>query len=196
MNPEIAPSRTDHEEVPATPGPAQLGRRRLHRVVFSEDAIQRRVAELGQEIAACYGPDDHVLVLGLLKGSFIFVADLVRQIRMPIQVDFLHASSYGAGRVSSGEIKLWYNPGASMANRNVVLVEDIIDSGNTIQRVIPMLMDMNPASLELCTLLHKRLVRLPKEPRWVGFDAPEEFMVGYGLDFAEDFRHLPYIGSI
>ena len=196
MNPEIALSGTAREEATATPGPAQLGHRRLHRVVFSEDAIQRRVAELGQEIAACFGPDDDVLVLGLLKGSFIFVADLVRQIRMPIQVDFLHASSYGTGRVSSGEIKLWYNPGASMANRNVVLVEDIIDSGNTIQRVIPMLMDMNPASLELCTLLHKRLVRLPKEARWVGFDAPEDFLVGYGLDFAEDFRHLPYIGSI
>ena len=196
MNPEIALSRTAPEDGSTTFTPAQLGHRRLHRIVFSEEAIQRRVAELGREIAACYGPKDDVLVLGLLKGSFIFVADLVRQIRMPIQVDFLVASSYGKGRVSSGEIKLWYNPGASIENRNVVLVEDIIDSGNTIQRVIPMLMEMNPASLELCTLLHKRLVRLPREARWVGFDAPEEFLVGYGLDFAEDFRHLPYVGSI
>ena len=168
----------------------------MRRVVFSEEAIRERVAQLGREIAACYGPDDDVLVLGLLKGSFIFVADLVRHIQMPIQVDFLLASSYGKGRVSSGEIRMWYNPGASVENRNVVLVEDIIDSGNTIKRVIPMLMERNPASLELCTLLHKRLVRLPKEARWVGFDAPEDFLVGYGLDFAEDFRHLPYIGSI
>ena len=178
------------------PAHPQLGQRQLHRVVFSEETIQRRVAELGREIAACYGPDADVLVLGLLKGSFIFVADLVRRIPMPIQVDFLIASSYGKGRVSSGEIKLSYNPGASLENRSVVLVEDIIDSGNTIQRVMSTLMDMKPASVELCTLLHKRLVRLPKEARWVGFDAPEEFLVGYGLDFAEDFRHLPYIGSI
>lgn len=196
MNPEIALTRTAREGVAAPPTRARLGHRRLHRVVFSEAAIQRRVAELGHEIGASYGPDDDLLVLGLLKGSFIFLADLVRQIRMPIQVDFLRASSYGQGQESSGEIKLWYNPGAPIENRNVVLVEDIIDSGNTIKRVIPMLMEMNPASLELCTLLHKRLVRLPKEARWVGFDAPEEFLVGYGLDFAEDFRHLPYIGSI
>lgn len=171
-------------------------RQRLRRVVFSEEAIRERVVQLGREITAWYGPDDDVLVLGILKGSFIFVADLVRQIRLPVQVDFLFASSYGTGRVSSGEVRLWGNSAASVENRNVVLVEDIIDGGSTIKRVIPMLMERNPSSLELCTLLHKRLVRLPKEPRWVGFDAPEEFLVGYGLDFAEDYRHLPYIGSI
>ncbi len=196
MNPDVAPSRPPRDEGLKTPDRLRLGRRRLRRVVFSEEAIRERVAELGREIAAWYGPDADVLVLGLLKGSFIFVADLVRQIRMPIQVDFLRVSSYENRRVSNGEIRLWYNPGASLENRNVVLVEDIIDSGNTIKRVIPMLMERNPASLELCTLLHKRLVRLPKEPRWVGFDAPEEFLIGYGLDFAEDYRHLPYIGSI
>lgn len=173
-----------------------MGQRRLRRVVFSEEAIRQRVAELGREIAARYGPEDDVLVLGLLKGSFIFVADLVRAIRLPIHVDFLLASSYGKGRVSSGKIKLRYNPAATIEGRNVVLVEDIIDSGSTIKRVMPMLMERNPASLELCALLHKRLVRLPQEARWVGFDAPEDFLVGYGLDFAEDFRHLPYIGSI
>ena len=174
----------------------QLGPQPLRRVVFSEEDIRRRVAELGREIGACYGPGDDVLVLGLLKGSFIFVADLVRQIPHPIQVDFIVASSYGKGKVSSGEIQLMYNPQASIEGRNVVLVEDIVDSGNTLRRLMPVLMEGNPASLELCTLLHKRLIRLPREARWVGFDAPLEFLVGYGLDFAEDFRHLPYIGSI
>ena len=174
----------------------QLGPQPLRRVVFSEEDIRRRVAELGREIGACYGPGDDVLVLGLLKGSFIFVADLVRQIPHPIQVDFIVASSYGKGKVSSGEIQLMYNPQASIKGRNVVLVEDIVDSGNTLRRLMPVLMEGNPASLELCTLLHKRLIRLPREARWVGFDAPLEFLVGYGLDFAEDFRHLPYIGSI
>lgn len=184
------------ERTPAPTGRSRLGRRPLPRVVFSETAIQERVAELGREIAACYEPDDDLLVLGLLKGSFIFVADLVRRIPLPIHVDFLQASSYGKGRTSSGDIKLRYNPATSIEGRNVVLVEDIIDSGGTLKHLMPMLMEKGPASLELCALLHKRLVRLPHDARWVGFDAPEEFLVGYGLDFAEDFRHLPYIGSI
>ncbi len=175
---------------------AMLGLQQLTRVVFNEEAIRRRVAQLGHDIAAAYSPGDDVLVLGMLKGSFIFVADLVRAIPMPIQVDFLLTSSYGKGRVSSGEVRLWYNPTASIEGRHVILVEDIVDSGNTIKRVLPLLQDLKPASLELCTLLHKRLATLEKDARWVGFEAPEEFLVGYGLDFAEDFRHLPYIGSI
>ena len=173
-----------------------LGGRPLQRVVYSAEAIQRRVAELGREIAESYSPADDLLVLGLLKGSFIFVADLVRAIPLPVQVDFLTASSYGAGRVSSGVIQLRCNPAASIAGRNIILVEDIIDSGNTIRHVMSVLAEEKPASLELCTLLHKRTVTLPHEARWVGFDAPGEFLVGYGLDFAEDFRHLPCIGSI
>ena len=174
----------------------QLGPQPLRRVVFSEEDIRGRVAELGREIGSCYTPQDDLLVLGLLKGSFIFVADLVRQIPHPIHVDFIVASSYGKGQESSGEVQLMYNPRASIEGRNVVLVEDIVDSGNTLRRLMPELMKRNPASLELCTLLHKRLISLPWEAKWVGFDAPREFLVGYGLDFAEDFRHLPYIGSI
>ena len=175
---------------------ARLGQQQLTRVVFSEEDIRRRVAKLGRDIGTAYAPGADVLVLGMLKGSFIFVADLVRAIPMPIQVDFLLTSSYGMERVSSGEVRLWYNPTASIEGRHVILVEDIVDSGNTIKRVLPLLQDLNPASLELCTLLHKRLAILEKDARWVGFEAPEEFLVGYGLDFAEDFRHLPYIGSI
>ncbi len=174
----------------------QLGARRLRKVVFTEEMIRARVEEMGREIGSAYGPGEDLLVLGLLKGSFIFVADLVRRIPHPVHVDFIQASSYGKRRVSSGEVRLVYDPGASLAGRNVVLVEDIVDSGNTVNRLVPLLLERNPASLEICTLLHKRLKQLVKEPRWVGFDAPKDFLVGYGLDFGEDFRHLPCIGSI
>ena len=171
-------------------------KRRLRRVVYTADDIRRRVTELGREIGDAYGAEDDVLVLGMLKGSFIFVADLVREIAIPVHVDFLVAASYGKQLTSSGEVRLFYNPRTSISGRNVILVEDIIDSGNTLRRVIPLLQGRDPASLEICTLLHKRLVRLQKDARWVGFEAPGEFLVGYGLDFGEDFRHLPYIGSL
>ena len=174
----------------------RLGGQELRRVVFSEAEIQRRVSEMGTEIAQHYAPEDDLLVLGLLKGSFIFVADLVRQIARPLQVDFLMAASYGAERVSSGTVELLYDSGASLEGRSVIIVEDIVDSGNTMKRLVPMLGERGPKSLEICALLHKRMTRLEPEPRWVGFDAPEEFLVGYGLDYSENFRHLPYIGSI
>ena len=174
----------------------QLGDRKLQRVVYSAEAIQRRVQEMGRAIGEAYGPGEDVLVLGLLKGSFIFLADLVRRIPIPIQVDFLIASSYGRERVSSGEVRLLCDPAASMEGRHVILVEDIVDSGNTIECLVPLLLERRPATLEVCALLHKRMAKLDQEVRWVGFDAPGDFLVGYGLDFAEDFRHLPYIGSI
>ncbi len=168
----------------------------FRRVVYSEPELQRRVGEMGAEISAHYPNDEPILVLGLLKGSFIFLADLVRTIQRPLQVDFLVASSYGTGMVSSGEVRLLYDPDTSIEGRHVVLVEDIVDSGNTLQRILPVLDERDPASLEVCALLHKRLVKLDPEPRWVGFNAPSEFLVGYGLDHAEDFRHLPFIGSL
>lgn len=174
----------------------QLGAQRLRRVVYPAETIRRRVAEMGRAIGEAYGPDADVLVLGLLKGSFIFVADLVRHIPLPVHVDFLLASSYGTERVSSGEVRLIYNPEASMKGRHVILVEDIVDSGTTVNRLMPLLQERDPASLEICTLLHKRIARLDWNVRWVGFDAPRDFLVGYGLDYAEDFRHLPFIGSI
>jgi hypoxanthine phosphoribosyltransferase len=151
---------------------------------------------MGQEITEAYGPEDDLLVLGLLKGSFIFLADLVRQIRLPLQVDFLVASSYGNSTRSSGEIRLLHDPEADLRGKAVVVVEDIIDSGTTLARIVPLLEARGARSLEVCALLHKRLVVLAKEARWVGFDAPSEFLVGYGLDYSEDFRHLPYIGSL
>jgi hypoxanthine phosphoribosyltransferase len=174
----------------------QLGGRKLQRVVYTEEVIHGRIQEMGAEISAAYGPDDHLLLVGLLKGSFLFVADLVRAIDLPLQVDFLVAASYGPGKKSSGDVRLLYDPEASLKDRAVILVEDIVDSGATLNRLIPFLEARGPSSLEVCALLHKRLVTLNREPRWVGFDAPKEFLVGYGLDYAEDFRHLPYIASL
>ncbi len=174
----------------------QLGGHELTRVIFSEEDIQRRVREMAAEITAFYEPEDDLLVVGLLKGSFIFVADLVRRIGLPLHVDFLVASSYGTGTASSGTVNLLYEPGASLKDRSVIVVEDIIDSGTTLARLIPLLEEREPKSLEVCTLLHKRLVPMEKEARWVGFDAPSDFLIGYGLDYSENFRHLPYIGAL
>lgn len=174
----------------------QLGGQRVRRIVYGEDDIRARVEAMGREISSAYGPGDGLLVLGLLKGSFIFLADLVRHIHVPLQIDFLVASSYGSGTVSSGDVQLLYDPEASLEGRAVVVVEDIVDSGTTINRLLPLLQARGPKTLEICALLHKRLVTLDREPRWVGFDAPGEFLVGYGLDYSENFRHLPYIASL
>ena len=168
----------------------------IDRVAFSADAIRDRVRELGREITDAYAQDERLIVIGLLKGSFLFLADLVREVRVPLQVDFLVAASYGKGVVSSGEVQLLYDPPSSLSNRPVLLVEDIVDSGTTLEKLIPRLQERDPKSIEVCTLLHKRLETVRFEPRWVGFHAPNDFLVGYGLDYAEDFRHLPYIASL
>lgn len=176
---------------------ALTGGRQVRRVVFTADEIQRRVRELGREITAAYPPDEPLLVLGLLKGSFIFMADLVREIERPLRVDFIVVSSYGAGTVSSGRVELLYDPVPSLDGAHVLLVEDIIDSGTTLRRLVPLLESRHPRTLELCALLHKRTARGGvREPRWVGFDAPAEFLVGYGLDYSENFRNLPFIASL
>jgi len=152
---------------------------------------------MGREITSAYPASEPLLVLGLLKGSFIFLADLVREIERPLHVDFVVASSYGAGTVSSGDVRLLYDPEAELAGQHVILVEDIIDSGNTINRLIPLLEERGPKSLELCALLDKKIApNLVKQPRWLGFEAPGEFLIGYGLDHSENFRNLPFIASL
>jgi hypoxanthine phosphoribosyltransferase len=176
--------------------PAQLRNRAVREVVFDAERIQARVRELAAEISAAYAPRDRLLVIGLLKGSFVFMADLVRAIRLPLQIDFLVASSYRAAMESSGEVRLLYAGSSDLAGRAVLLVEDIVDTGTTLQALIPRLEQRGPTRVDVCALLHKRLPEARLEPRWVGFDAPKAFLVGYGLDHAEDFRHLPYIASL
>ncbi|MCX5767046.1 MAG: hypoxanthine phosphoribosyltransferase [Gemmatimonadetes bacterium] len=175
--------------------PRLLGREVL-RIAFDEASIQRRVHALGAEITAAY-PDGDLLVLGLLKGSFVFLADLVRHIHRPLHVDFLVASSYGEATVSSGHVNLVYDPETKLAGKHILLVEDIVDSGRTLQKLMDVLQTRGPKSLEICALLDKRIATELKHPvKFAGFDAPSEFLVGYGLDHAEDFRHLPYVASL
>lgn len=174
----------------------RTGGRKLARVVFDAETIAKRVAELGGEITAAY-PDGELLVLGLLKGSFIFLSDLVRCIERPLQVDFVGAASYGEGTVSSGDVRLLYDPETVLTGKHILLVEDIIDTGKTLNRLVALLRGRRPRTLEICALLHKRIAeRLIVDAKYVGFDCPKEFIVGYGLDHAEDFRHLPYIASL
>jgi len=200
----------------------RLSGRAVKRVAFDEMVIAKRVSELGKEITAFY-PDGDLLVLGLLKGSFIFLSDLVREITRPLQVDFLVASGklfagemlatfapwngerveivissrLVSGAVSSGTVNLVYDPETELGGRNILLVEDIVDSGRTLNRLMAILKERKPRSLEICALLHKRVAEgLKYEAKFVGFDAPNEFLVGYGLDHAENFRHLPYIASL
>ena len=173
-----------------------MGGRVIRRVVFDADTIQGRVREMGREITDAY-PDGDLLVLGLLKGSFIFLGDLVREIQRPLQIDFVVASSYGNATVSSGEVRLVYDPETQLDGKHILLVEDIIDSGRTLNRMVDVLGSRNPKSLALCALLDKHIApALSLQPRFLGFDAPKEFLVGYGLDHAEDFRHLPFIASL
>jgi hypoxanthine phosphoribosyltransferase len=176
---------------------ARTGGRELRRIVYTPEQIATRVREMGAEITEAYPADEPLLVLGLLKGSFIFLSDLVREIARPLQVDFLVASSYGAGTTSSGQVNLVYDPEAKLEDRHVIIVEDIVDSGTTVNRLMPLLEARGPRSLEMCALLHKHIApHLVKDARWIGFDAPNEFLIGYGLDHSEDFRNLPFIGSL
>lgn len=178
-----------------TDDPRLLGRK-IKRIAYEADEIATRVHQIGEEITKAY-PDGDLLVLGLLKGSFIFLSDLVREIQRPIQVDFVVAASYGDAMVSSGAVRLLYAPETTLEGKHILLVEDIVDSGRTLNRLVALLNGRHPRSLEICALLHKHLADgLKLEPKFLGFDAPHEFLVGYGLDHAEDFRHLPYIASL
>ena len=175
--------------------PRLLGRD-VRRIAFDAETLRSRVSELGLEIAAAY-PDGDLLVLGLLKGSFVFLADLVREIRRPLHVDFLVAASYGDAMVSSGNVRMVYDPETLLVGKHILLVEDIVDSGRTLNTLMGILKQRGALSVEICTLLHKRIATELAHPvRFVGFDAPNEFLVGYGLDHAENFRHLPYVASL
>src|SRR5467141_3995511 len=141
----------------------QTGGRELKRIVFDEEAIAERVQSLGREITAAY-PDGDLLVLGLLKGSFIFLSDLVRQITRPLQVDFLVAASYGDNTFSSGHVRLLYDPETKLEGKHILLVEDIVDTGRTLNRLMDLLKARKPRSLEICALLHKHVAQELKYP--------------------------------
>jgi hypoxanthine phosphoribosyltransferase len=174
----------------------RTGGRPVKSIIFDQRTIAERVQALAADITAAY-PDGDLLVLGLLKGSFIFLSDLVRGIERPIQVDFLVASSYGDKKVSSGTVRLVYDPETRLEGKHILLVEDIIDTGKTLQRLMVLLGARRPRSLAICALLDKELATEQRpELKFVGFKAPPAFLVGYGLDHAENFRHLPFIADL
>ena len=165
--------------------------------LISEKEIKTRISELGKEINNFYKNTSKLLVVGLLRGSFIFIADLVREFKIPVEIDFMTVSSYGNAMQSSNNVRILTDLNTDIKNVDVLLVEDIIDTGHTLNQVIKLLENRNPNSLEVCCLLNKYSRREATiNSKWIGFDIPDEFVVGYGIDFAQDNRHLPYIGKV
>ena len=165
-------------------------------VLIGEEELQRRVAELAAEISADYAGRE-LLVIGVLKGAVFFIADLVRRLEVPCELDFMAVSSYGSSTHSSGVVRILKDLDTPIAGRHVLVVEDVIDSGLTLSYLLKNLASRDPASLEICSLLtkpgHKRL---RMSTRYVGFDLPDVFVIGYGLDHQERHRTLPYIAAL
>ncbi|NPA79998.1 MAG: hypoxanthine phosphoribosyltransferase [Thermotogae bacterium] len=163
---------------------------------IDSEEISRRVREIAEAINADYAGKE-ILLVGVLKGAFIFMADLIRHISLPVEVDFLAVSSYGKHTESSGEVKLIKDLDQPIEGRHVLIVEDILDTGLTLSYIVRLLKDRNPASLRTVVLLDKpEKRRIPFEADYVGFVVPPVFLVGYGLDAAEKYRNLPYITEI
>ena len=165
-------------------------------VLIDEESLRGRIAELGEEISADYGGRD-LLLVGVLKGAVFFMADLMRHLTVPCEIDFMAISSYGTATDSSGVVRILKDLDINVEGRNVLIVEDIIDSGLTLSYLMRNLEARGPASLEVCALLTKpgrREIDVPV--RYVGFEIPNRFVIGYGLDFAERFRNLPYVAVL
>jgi hypoxanthine phosphoribosyltransferase len=168
----------------------------VEEVLIDEQALAQRISELGHEISADYRGRD-LLLVGVLKGAVFFISDLMRAIDVPCEVDFMAISSYGSATDSSGVVRILKDLDLSIEGRNVLVVEDVIDSGLTLSYLVRTLKARLPASLEICALLTKPARRkVDVACRYVGFEIPERFVVGYGLDFAERYRNLPYVGVL
>lgn len=168
----------------------------IQRILIAQEELQARVAQLGAQISKDYAGKEPILV-SVLRGSYIFMADLTRSIDCYCQVDFMAVSSYGSGTVSSGQVNIVKDLSDSIEGRDVIVVEDILDSGNTLHYLFQLLQARRPASIRLAALLDKPSRRTkPIEADYVGFQVPDEFVVGYGLDFDERYRNLPYIGVL
>jgi hypoxanthine phosphoribosyltransferase len=165
-------------------------------ILVTADEIQDKIAELAKQVTEDYRDLD-LLLVGVLKGAFVFMADLAREIRLPIEFDFMAVSSYGSATKSSGVVRILKDLDYEITDRHVLLVEDIIDSGLTISYLLRYLEARRPASLEICSLFWKKGQQaVPLEVKYPGFEIPPVFVVGYGLDYAEKYRNLPYIGVL
>ena len=168
----------------------------IEKVLISEEDIQAKLAEMGAKITADY-QGRNLLLVGVLKGAFVVMADLSRNIRLPLQFDFMAVSSYGAATKTSGVVRILKDLDHDLKDRDVLVVEDIVDSGLTLKYLLKNLAGRKPASLEVAALLRKEgIQQVDLDVRYVGFDIPNEFVVGYGLDWAEKYRNLPYIGTL
>jgi hypoxanthine phosphoribosyltransferase len=168
----------------------------IEKVLISSDDLQAKLAEMGEKITADYAGRS-LLLVGVLKGAFVVMADLSRYIRLPLEFDFMAVSSYGAATKTSGVVRILKDLDHDLVGRDVLLVEDIVDSGLTLKYLLKNLAARKPATLEVAALLRKEgIQQVPLDLRYVGFDIPNEFVVGYGLDFAERFRNLPYVATL
>ena len=165
--------------------------------MISAKSIAARVEGLASEISFAFSGTDKLIVVGLLRGSFVFIADLVRELDLPVEVDFLEASSYGNSTESSKEVRILKDLRGEIKNRDVLVVEDIVDTGHTINHVLKLLRTRSPKRIEVCALLDKPSRReVDIKATWIGFEIPDEFIVGYGIDYAQRNRNLPHIGKV
>ena len=170
--------------------------RDIQEVLFSEEQLRNKVQEIGKQIEKDYAGQE-IMLIGVLRGSFVFMADLARAIDLPCTLDFMSVSSYGKGTKSSGQVQITKDLSEDITGRNIIVIEDILDSGNTLSYLLEILKARKPASIRLCTLLDKPERRVkPVEVHYSGFEIPDAFVVGYGLDYAEKYRNLPYIGIL
>ncbi len=169
---------------------------KIGEILVQPDDLKQRVRTLGEQVSAEYADRD-LLLVGVLKGAVFFMADLMRELTIPCEIDFMAISSYGAATDSSGVVRILKDLDINIEGRNVLVVEDIIDSGLTLSYLMRNLESREPASLEICALLTKPERREIDVPvRWIGFEIPNKFVIGYGLDFAERYRNLPYVGVL
>ncbi len=168
----------------------------IQEVLFSEEQLKNRVQEIARQITADYQGKE-IMLISVLRGSFVFMADLCRAIDLPCTLDFMAVSSYGKGTKSSGQVQITKDLSEDIIDRHIIVVEDILDSGNTLSYLLKILENRHPASIRLCTLLDKPDRRVkPVQVHYSGFTIPDAFVVGYGLDYAEKYRNLPYIGIL
>lgn len=168
----------------------------IQEVLFSEEELAKRVNEIAKAIEKDYQGKE-IMLISVLRGSFVFMADLCRRIDLPCVIDFMSVSSYGKGTSSSGQVQITKDLSSDISGKHIIVVEDILDSGNTLSYLLKLLEQRNPASIRLCTLLDKPDRRVkPVEVHYSGFTIPDAFVVGYGLDYAEEYRNLPYIGIL
>ena len=166
------------------------------RVMIPEEEVDAKIKELGQKISEKFAGEE-VHLICILKGSVFFVCELAKRITVPVTIDFMQVSSYGSGTVSSGTVQIKKDLDEPLKDENVIIVEDIIDSGNTLSRLVPMLQERGPKDLRICTLLSKPERReVEIDVAYNGFEIPDKFVVGYGLDYDQHYRNLPYVGVI